>query len=212
MTTEQEQFWSGSFGPEYLERNDFTTKSFDELYRERFGITRSQMNKEFLSNLPVNSVLEVGCNIGIQLSFLSEAGYQNLHGIEIFPDAVAEAKKRLPEAHIIEGSALALPYEDSQFDLVFTSGVLIHIHPDDLPTVMREIHRVSSRYIWGLEYYAPAHQNIVYRGNENRLWKGPFAHLYQELFPDLTLVKEKRYPYQQEDNVDTMFLLEKPSS
>jgi len=41
-------------------------------------------------------------------------------------------------------------------------------------------------------------------------WKTDFAKVYTENFPDLRLLKEKRYPYLRDKNlVDQMFLLEK---
>lgn len=213
MTTAQEHFWKTEFGDSYSERNSFTNDEFDAFYRDRYGSTRRAMNADFLAGLSINSILEVGCNVGIQLSLLQAAGFKNLHGIEINPGAVQEARARLPQATIVEGSAFALPFPDKAFDLVFTSGVLIHIHPDDVVEAMREIHRVSKHYIWGFEYYSETMQPITYRGNSDRLWKDDFAQKYLALFPDLTLLKKRIYPYHTETgNSDSMFLLEKTAA
>ena len=107
------------------------------------------------------------------------------------------------------GSATALPHEDSAFDVVFTSGVLIHIAPDHLPRALDEIHRCTKEYIWGVEYYAPEETEISYRGHNRLLWKMDYARRYLERFPDLELVREQRLPYRDNANVDNAFLLRK---
>jgi len=106
-----------------------------------------------------------------------------------------------------EGSALQVPYPDKNFDLVFTSALLIHIAPQDLLTSMGEVHRCTKTWIWGLEYYAPEMTEVPYRGHRNLLWKTDYARMYLEKFPDLELVREERLQYLADSNVDTMFLL-----
>jgi hypothetical protein len=62
-------------------------------------------------------------------------------------------------------------------------GVLIHIHPDDLPGVMEEIVRCSNRYVLCGEYFAEEPTEVPYRGHEGALFKRDFGALYRELFP-----------------------------
>ncbi|GAE87794.1 hypothetical protein [Acetivibrio straminisolvens] len=93
--------------------------------------------------------------------------------------------------------------------MVFTSGVLIHISPDNINRVLDEIYRCTKEYIWGLEYYADEYTEINYRGNDNLLWKTNFSKLYLDRFPELELVKEEKFKYLNNDNVDVMFLLRK---
>ncbi len=207
--TIQEKFWSSNFGQEYIDRNTFSPKQLDDFYTRNFGISRSRLNKNFLGNLGINNILEVGCNIGVQLNILQGQGFKNLYGIEIFPKAVELAKTNTKNINIIQGSAFDLPFKDNYFDLVFTSGVLIHINPKDIKKIMKEICRTSRKYIWGFEYFSPQTQAITYRGHKNRLWKGNFAKMYLDEFIDLKLIKEKKYKYLNSDNVDSAFLLKK---
>lgn len=211
MTTTQEQFWQSEFGDNYIDRNTFSPEELDRLYEERYGTSRRAMFEELLGNRQIETILEVGCNNGNQLAAL--AIWQpnlKLTGLEINHRAATAARARLPAANIVEASALTLPFASNEFDLVFTAGVLIHIHPNDHQQVMSEIVRVSKKYIWGLEYYAPNLVPINYRGNTDRLWKMDFAKRYQEFSPDLKLVKEARYAYQDgSGNSDSSFLLEK---
>ena len=134
-------------------------------------------------------------------------GFDHLYGIEIQDYALRKARARLSNAQLALASAFEIPYADGSFDLVFTSGVLIHIAPADLPKALREIHRCSRQFIWGFEYYSPQPMEVPYRGHQALLWKADFARLYLELFDDLDPVREERIPYLADANVDLMFLL-----
>jgi pseudaminic acid biosynthesis-associated methylase len=208
MRTQQIHTWTGDFGREYTDRNVCVPEKLDELYLRNYGITRTEINQRFLKEVPRGArVLEVGCNVGTQLLFLRESGFSDLHGIEIQPYALVKARERLPEATLAQASAFAIPYPDRYFDLVFTSGVLIHIAPGDLPKALTEIHRCARTWIWGFEYYAPETTEIVYRGHESLLWKTDFARAYLNQFDDLELAREERFRYLENGNVDTAFLL-----
>jgi pseudaminic acid biosynthesis-associated methylase len=206
--TEQIRTWTGDFGREYTDRNTCTPAELDELYRRNYGISRTEVNRRFLDAVPRDArILEVGCNMGTQLLMLQLMGFTNLYGIEIQSYALDRAKERIPGAVLAEASALAIPYPDLFFDLVFTSGVLIHIAPVDLPVALAEINRCAKRWVWGFEYYAPEMTEVGYRGHKALLWKTDYARLYLEQFNDLELVREERLRYLENDNVDTAFLL-----
>ena len=208
--TAQTAVWEGDFGRDYTDRNTFDPAALEELYRRNYGTSRREINERFLSGVPKDAfILEVGCNTGNQLLLLHEMGYSNLSGIELQSYAGEIARSRVPSASIQLGSALSLPYADASFDVVFTSGVLIHVAPVDLPRVMDEIHRCSRSYIWGAEYYAPDATEVNYRGHGGLLWKMDYAQRYLERFPDVELVREQRLPYLENANVDTVFLLKK---
>src|ERR1700678_484628 len=130
--TTHEREWQGGFGKEYSERNYLTPSELDALYEKRYGvgITRRAVNLRFLTDVPGDArVLEVGSNLGNQLCMLHEMGFTNLTGIEINSEIARDAQLRLPAARLAEGSALQIPYPDANFDLIFTSGLLIHIAP-----------------------------------------------------------------------------------
>ncbi len=204
------QVWQGEFGRAYTDRNRLDIEEMNALWSANYGITRREINRIFLQGVPQGArFLEVGCNVGNQLLQLQELGYTNLSAVELQSYAVEIAKSRLGNVAIRQGSALALPYESDSFDVVFTSGVLIHIAPEDLPRAMAEIHRCAKTYIWGAEYYAPSVTSVNYRGHEQLLWKMDYARRYLECFKDLELVREQHLPYLENQNVDTVFLLRK---
>lgn len=213
MKTKQMDFWAGQFGKEYTDRNPQSLEECERVNKKRYGFTRTELNEEFLGDLDRNiKVLEVGCNIGIQLQALQNAGFKNLYGIELQGYAVEKSKEITKGINIIQGSGFDIPFKDNFFDLVYTSGVLIHISPQDLPGIMKEIIRCSNKYIWGFEYYAADLTDINYRGNQGYMWKGDYPSIYIKYFPELSLVKKKIYPYLIEGengNEDVMYLLEK---
>jgi pseudaminic acid biosynthesis-associated methylase len=206
--TDQTRTWSGDFGREYSDRNNYTPAELDELYLKSYGVTRRELNQRLLEGIPRDArILEVGCNIGTQLLLLREMGFTNVSGIEIQSYALERAKERLRDVELLQASALAIPHPNCSFDLVFTSGVLIHIAPADLPVAMGEIHRCSKHWLWGFEYYAPQMTEVIYRGNKGLLWKTDYARLYLERFDGLELVREERLRYLENDHMDTAFLL-----
>lgn len=205
--TEQEDFWQGPFGDEYTLRN---SGDWDEFYKKQWGITRTALNEEFLSVVDRNAlILEVGCNRANQLQILHNQGFRNLWGIDVNQKALEMAKEN-KNFNIVEGSAFDIPFKDEFFDLVFTSGVLIHIAPSDLDRVILEMQRVSKRYIWCFEYFSEECTEIEYRGYKHRLWKNNFLKLFRDRYPDLNIVKQRKIKYLENENVDMMFLLEKP--
>jgi len=202
--------WQGEFGHEYTDRNSTTPQQEDALWIKNYGVSRTELNRRFFRNVSLDArILEVGCNIGNQLLLLQQLGYFNLHGIEVQSYAIGVARSRTSNINLLQATAFNLPYRDNCFDLVFTSGVLIHIAPADLSVALDEIHRCTRTYILGVEYYAPTAAEVNYRGHNSLLWKTDYAQAYSSRFDDLELVEEERLPYLENKNVDSMFLLRK---
>lgn len=210
-STQQEKIWKTKFGEEYNLRNVFDNKGLDDVYVSDIGITRTSMNEDFIGFLDRKArILEVGCNIGIQLVNLQEMGFENLYGIDLQPHAVELARQRTKRINIIQGNAYDIPYKDNFFDMVFSNRVLIHLNPDNFREALKEIYRTTNRFIYGSEYFAEELKEIKgYHGETNIAWKRDFAGEYKKLFPGLKLLKEKKYKYTFNDDIDSTFPLEK---
>lgn len=210
MKNKQEKIWSSDFGRNYTDRNVMTSDELDELYRKRYGVTRSELNKEFVENMDRNMrILEIGANMGNQLVALREIGFRNLCGIELQFYPIKKSKSYRYDIPILQASSFHLPFKDGVFDMVFTSTVLIHVSPDFLKIVMEEICRCTKHYVWGFEYYDTKFKEVNYRGYDELLWKGDYSREYLKFCHDLQIVKEKRYKYLDSNEIDTMFLLVK---
>ncbi len=172
--TQQLALWQSEFGRAYTDRND------------RDNPARDASLGRVLAGLWPRSVLEVGCNAGWNLTYLSRLGFTNLHGVEPQAYAIDRARERLgAAATVCEGNAFALPFSDAAHDLVMTSGVLIHISPTDLARALDEIHRVARRWIVAIEYDHPEDVEIAYRGHTAALWKRDHGACWRALFPEL---------------------------
>src|ERR1700751_5572614 len=125
MKTKQVDFWSGNFGKEYTDRNPQSLDDWDQLYVKSYGISKTDINAEFIGQLDKNvRILEVGCNVGMQLAGLQRMGFTNLYGIELQSYAVEKSKEVTKGLNIIQGSGFDIPFKDNFFDVVLTNGVL----------------------------------------------------------------------------------------
>ena len=177
--------WRGEFGNDYVDRNDAS----ENRVQQRVSAFRTVFDQ---LNGPPGSVLEVGCNIGINLRALRALGIANLAAVE--PNAKAreilEQESVIEPGNLHDATADGLPFKAAEFDLVFTSGVLIHIPPVSLENAYREIHRVAGRYILTMEYFSPREEVISYHGHQDMLFKRDFGGLWLDLFDDLKPVAE----------------------
>lgn len=184
MNTKQEQLWRGDFGNAYTERNTLDERHLTALTANWAQLLRCVQGR------PPRSILEAGANIGLNLRALRRLTGAELLAVEpnasarsrLAADGVTNADK------IFDGLCSAIPLADAAADLVFTSGVLIHIHPDDLLASCRELHRVSGRYLACLEYFADQPQEVRYRGHDEALFKRDFGGFWLDNFPDLRLL------------------------
>ena len=201
-TTEQERFWAGDFGTEYIERNrsECLQGSCTAFWSRVLSRTRG-----------VSSALELGANIGLNLrSLRTLLPRAELAGVEINPSAAAELRG-WGEAEVFEQSLLDF-VPNRSWDLVFTKGVLIHLNPERLNDAYDVLYRSSARYLVVAEYYNPTPMAVAYRGNEDRLFKRDFAGELMDRFPSLKPVDYgfvwRRDPAFPQDDI-TWFLLER---
>ncbi len=173
--------WAGAFGDAYVERNPATAQNVRLRLRALAPILAR------LDGAPPRSILECGCNVGLNLRALRQLTDAELFAVE--PNRTAREivvrDEVLDPAHLLEGSLAALPFADASMELVFTSGVLIHVPPAHLARALHEVHRVSRRYVLAIEYFSARPEAVTYRGHAELLWKRDFGGAYLDLFPTL---------------------------
>ena len=178
IETEQEEFWLGDFGDKYIDRN-----RNKELLASNISLFKSILSRTG----KIYSVLEFGCNIGMNLkSIKSLLPEVKLVGIEINKKAVDELRSS-GIAKVIHGSVLDVEI-DRSFDLTLVKTVLIHINPEKLDKVYSRLYKFSDKYICIAEYYNPLPVEINYRGHNDKLFKRDFAGELMKKYPDLELV------------------------
>ena len=199
--TEQEKFWAGDFGLKYIDRNSSTS-----LLHSKIAMWARMLRAA--NN--VASVRELGCNTGLNLIALRRLQPNlKLSGYEINEEAARQASEynvaKITQCSILE------EINDEKVDLTFTAGVLIHINPDFLDDVYRNLVNGSNRYVLVSEYYNPIPAQINYRGHQDKLFKRDFAGDLIDRY-DLKLIDYgflyKRDNWAPQDDI-TWFLLEK---
>jgi spore coat polysaccharide biosynthesis protein SpsF len=199
--TEQEEFWAGNFGTEYVQRNQGSQLLASNL--SFFVKALRYANK-------LDSCIEFGANIGMNLLALNTLYPKiDLYGIEINCSAVEKLKCLIPEKNVYHESILNFT-SSRQWDLVLIKGVLIHINPGELESIYEKLVSSCARYLLVAEYYNPTPISISYRGHADRLFKRDFAGEIMDSYPEMKLVdygfSYKRDPDFPQDDI-TWFLL-----
>jgi pseudaminic acid biosynthesis-associated methylase len=201
--TEQEEFWAGEFGAEYIRRN---------LGSNLLASNLALFSKALNSTRNLNSCIEFGANIGMNLKALQLLfPEQEQHAIEINSQAATVLSEVIPPARIYQTSILDFKPERT-WDLTLIKGVLIHINPEWLPQVYDVLHRAAGRYLLVCEYYNPSPVTVNYRGHTQRLFKRDFCAEILDQHPDLTLI-DYGFAYHRDPNFPqddtTWFLMAK---
>jgi pseudaminic acid biosynthesis-associated methylase len=175
-----EELWAGDFGNEYVDRN---ISAYDR---------RGEFWLPLLDELQPESVLEVGCNVGGNLQWITQrVDPTQVTGVDVNAKALRLLDRRVPGVRAINSPARDLPVPDRSIDFVFTMGVLIHQPEETLEKVMSEMVRASSRYVFCGEYFDTETVEVPYRGHAGALFRRDYGKLFSELFPfDLTLIRE----------------------
>lgn len=201
--TEQESFWSGKFGTDYIARNNSEALLASNL---------SFFSKALKSAHSISSCIEFGANIGMNLRALKLLfPMLEQFGIEINSNAASELQDFIGIERVFNGSIFDFKVENT-FDLVLIKGVAIHINPDMLGQLYDKLYEASRRYILLCEYYNPSPVAIPYRGFEDKLFKRDFCGELLDRYPRLALVDYgfvyKRDPSFPQDDI-SWFLLKK---
>jgi pseudaminic acid biosynthesis-associated methylase len=201
--TEQETFWAGSFGNEYIQRNQG-----DALLASNLNFFSTALR----TACGVKSCIEFGANIGMNLKAMKLLyPAVELHGIEINTGASNELARVIPASNVVNSSILDFAPLRT-WDLVLIKGVLIHINPASLLSVYDKLVASCARYLLVAEYYNPTPIAIPYRGHNDRLFKRDFAGEILERHSKMRLLDYgfayRRDPCFPQDDI-TWFLMER---
>jgi pseudaminic acid biosynthesis-associated methylase len=170
---EQQIFWATEYASDYINKN----KEFDQQ-------TGPEAWMKMLSKAEgVNSVLECGCNIGRNIGFLNQVLPDTKKSvIEISKPAYEYTTSTYEIEKSFNGPIVESELSKNSFDLTFTIGVLIHIHPDDLVANMKKLYDYSRKYILIGEYFNRTPIMVEYQGQQNKLFKSDFGKTFLQNF------------------------------
>lgn len=162
-----DQLWRGEFGTQYTARNR------NKPIAPRIAL----LGKILERTRNVYNVLEVGAGSGHNIVSLQAVlpHFHRLGAIEINEDALVDLHK-IPDLEVFT------EFPPDTYDLVLTSGFLIHVAADHLPEVLGKIYRASRRYVCLIEYYSPRREVVKYRHQDNALWRDDFALMMMSQF------------------------------
>ena len=158
--------------------------AFRQLY---LHIRNATLRQIILKNFPSGevSVLEVGCGTGLTLEFLGRTSARfELFGTDISQVMIDQAASRLAALDtaptITLGSAFRLPYDNSAFDVVYSTRFIHQFTHQEKKVLYGEFHRVvRPNGLIVTEFYG--NRKARARRNNER---------YQEKFPTVSEVRD----------------------
>ena len=167
----REEFWA-DIHPKYYKSNTKQAPS------------RKNALADMVHANDVESVLELGCNSGGNLLYMSRRNSRlQLAGIDVCKSAIMHGKRREKNpADLRVGSIYDLSkFPDNSFDLVFTCTVLIHIPTEKVQAILKEMVRISKKFVLHIEDNHEEEGVYWYREGVPQRWKTNYVSLYEGL-------------------------------
>jgi SAM-dependent methyltransferase len=122
-------------------------------------------------------ILEIGCGEGFVLRALRDAGVRcPMRGIDLSPEAIADARVRVPDADFEVQDAAKLAADGERYDLVLMIEVLEHLeHPQRMLGVISEL---AERHVVLSVPWEPYFRGLNFaRGKHVRAWGNDPEHI-----------------------------------
>ena len=124
----------------YKEREDYLLDTQRHLPNAKLLLS---LYAQVFGGLP-ERILEIGCGYGLCVDFLREEGFEAI-GIES-SDYIINTVHRGKD-YIYKVKGINMPFRDRDFDIVFSTDLLEHIHPYEVDKALQEQIRLSSGLI-----------------------------------------------------------------
>lgn len=169
--------WWREHGSEWVEEYDRRKR-----FQPRFHIQELMLVEYMAMHTPAK-VLEFGCGVGRHLRNLDQLPGIEVHGYDQSSTMAAGCKVWASDRWISERVRIGpptgrLPYEDGAFDIVYTSEVLVHVRPEDLGGMLRELIRVARGQILHLE---PSPHYYIHADAHEGCWNHDLVAAYRRL-------------------------------
>jgi len=151
-----------------IKRQDPVIKKHQEMLYTNFF--------EYLKNLKFKTVLEYGCGHGtLAKSLLETFDIDEYVGIDISPGQIKNAKELGLDKAKFQHSAILDFFTEQKFDLVFGTGVLMHVPTKLVIPSLQKLSSFSNRYVMNMD---DGYQPI----RTQRLARHCFNHNYEEIY------------------------------
>lgn len=158
---------------------------FSSGYLEREKFFQDMLIEE-LKNLDFESFFEAGCGFGWNIRRVKEEfPHVRVSGIDFSATQLKNGEQHLKGIDIetVEGDICKMPFEDNKFDIGFSLGVFMNIHPSKIDLAIMEMMRVCKKYIIHIEY---DQDNTTAELREKRAFKTNIvSHNYKSLYESM---------------------------
>ena len=124
------------------ERAGWTSHDVSENYVAQFTDAADQAMQGMVTAVSPdrgNRVLDLCCGHGAMTAALCARGC-DVTGLDFSSEMLAHAARNAPDAHLIEGDAQDLPFDDASFDVILSNCGIMHV--PDQPRALSEARRV----------------------------------------------------------------------
>ena len=139
---------------------------------------------ELIAALPPKRTLDVACGTG----FLTRYLRGDVVGLDQSERMLGVAREQVPAARFVEGDALALPFDDGEFERIFTSYFYCHLEDADRTRFLAEARRVAPELV--VVASVPGAGDPLERFEERLLKDGSRWTVYKRVFTGDQLAAE----------------------
>ena len=132
---DEEKFWNEEYWKKNLAKKE--EKNFDFL--EDIWLEKYQ---DILEKIQKNDVLDLGCGLGQFTSYFLKKGF-NVTSADIAENALKYVKKNNPKTNCVKLNMKSkLPFEESQFEIVFANLSIHYFDDETTKSLVKEIYRI----------------------------------------------------------------------
>jgi len=139
---------------------------------------------ELIAALPPKRTLDVACGTG----FLTRYLRGEVVGLDQSERMLGVAREQVPAARFVEGDALTLPFDDGEFERIFTSYFYCHLEDADRTRFLAEARRVAPELV--VVASVPGAGDPLARFEERLLKDGSRWTVYKRVFTGDQLAAE----------------------
>jgi ubiquinone/menaquinone biosynthesis C-methylase UbiE len=139
-----------------VKRGYYIDKSLDEVKcdiqkRTMWKIYVLVLKKLLQNDSNIINLLDAGCGMGnFTLELANHNKFKNIVGIDFLIETInlaLENKKQFEKITFLQGDLVKMPFCEKSFDVTFCLNVLHHIHKEDFNNVLRELARVTDKFL-----------------------------------------------------------------
>ena len=147
--------------------------------------------KGILKDFHFKNILDIGCGLG-EYSNLDKGSYV---GVDNSFPRVAFAGRQYRRCQFIQADAVRLPFKSKSFEAVLLANTAHHLNDDELLTTLKEMKRITSRYIIIDDCVRTPEQSALskffYRLDRGTMFRTvPQFHDFLRKFPETRIIHE----------------------